>query len=196
MRFFSVFSTLALAVFAFATPLANPEPVPANDVQVAARGGCSSCKSLPDIIVDVTVQITPHVNYLKSLPAKDCTVATIEPVVVEIKGILQGAISDVEALVGSALDLVLSLLDLCNLISTLYNLIFGCFSIVLKITVSAEYDGVCGLFAEVGDLLGTLLKLIIDLVGGILGILQGLLAALLPTIAVVGCKDSFYYLYY
>jgi len=89
-------------------------------------------------------------RFSESLPAKDCTVATIEPVVVEIKGILQGAISDVEALVGSALDLVLSLLDLCNLIATLYNLIFGCFSIVLKITVSAEYDGVCGLFAEVG----------------------------------------------
>jgi len=66
MRFFSVFGTLALAAFAYATPLANPEPVSANDAQIAARGGCSSCKSLPDIIVDVTVQITPHVNYLSS----------------------------------------------------------------------------------------------------------------------------------
>jgi len=238
MRFFSVFGTLALAAFAYATPLANPEPVPAaaNDVQVAARGGCSSCKSLPDIIVDVTLQVTPHVDYLssfyflpvlsvfnclpESLPAEQCTVETIKPVIVEIKGILQTAISDVEALVGSALDLVLhtvtgvlSLLNLCKLIATLYNLIFGCFGIVLKAVVSAEYDGVCALFAEVGSviispfvtskadllynsvLLGTLLKLIIDLVGGVLAIVQGLLAALLPTITVIGCKDSFYYLY-
>ncbi|KAK7443565.1 hypothetical protein VKT23_015738 [Stygiomarasmius scandens] len=204
MRFFSVFGTLALAAFAYATPLANPEPVPAaaNDVQVAARGGCSSCKSLPGIIVDVTLQVTPHVDYLKSLPAEQCTVETIKPVIVEIKGILQTAISDVEALVGSALDLVLhtvtgvlSLLNLCKLIATLYNLIFGCFGIVLKVVVSAEYDEVCALFAEVGVLLGTLLKLIIDLVGGVLAIVQGLLAALLPTITVIGCKDSFYYLY-
>jgi len=96
----------------------------------------------------------------ESLPAENCTVATIEPVIIEIKGILQTAISDVEALVGSALGLVLqtvtgvlSLLDLCNLIATLYNLIFGCFGIVLKVVVSTEYDGVCGLFAEVGSVL-------------------------------------------
>ncbi|THV01228.1 hypothetical protein K435DRAFT_776075 [Dendrothele bispora CBS 962.96] len=74
-------------------------------------------------------------SLLRSLPTSTisnlsllnkCTVAIIEPIIIEIKGILEIAIQDVEALVGSVLDVVLytvsgvlSLLDLCKLISAL-----------------------------------------------------------------------------
>ncbi|KAK7462464.1 hypothetical protein VKT23_008065 [Stygiomarasmius scandens] len=201
MRFFSVFAPLALAIVAFASPLANPEPVPdTNDL--AVRNSCNSCRPLPAIIVDVTVQVTPHVNYLKSLSAKDCTAEKVKPSIIEIKGIIEGAIVEVKALAGVSLDIVLStsggilgLVDLCNLIVTLYTLIFGCFSAVLSVVVSVEYGAVVGLLVEVGVLLGSLLNLILSIVGGLFILVKTLLVVILPTVNQIGCKESFSYLY-
>ncbi|THV01985.1 hypothetical protein K435DRAFT_775859, partial [Dendrothele bispora CBS 962.96] len=169
MRSFGIFATLALAVVSYAAPLspvvetpslsavsAKTPSVETHDVALHTR--CDSgCKSLPDIITEITVEITPLIDELKGLPAADCTVEKITPIVAEIKEILSDAIVEVKALVGLSLSVVLStangvigLLDLCNLIATLYTLIFGCFGVVLKIVASVEFDGVCGLFAEVG----------------------------------------------
>ncbi|KAK7441003.1 hypothetical protein VKT23_016784 [Stygiomarasmius scandens] len=214
MRSFGIFATLALAAVSYAAPFspaveapsvalvsADVPAVNAGDVSIHAR--CDSgCKSLPDIIIGITTEITPLVDELKGLSAVDCTVEKIAPIVDEMKVILSGATTEVKALVGVPLSVVLttangvlSLIDLCNLIATLYTLIFGCFGIVLKLVASVEYNGVCGIFADVGFLLATLLHLIISIVGGILFIIQPLLAVCLSVIVQIGCGSAFSFIF-
>ncbi|KAK7440040.1 hypothetical protein VKT23_017291 [Stygiomarasmius scandens] len=214
MRSFGIFATLALAAVSYAAPFSPAAKVPSlalvsaevpavntGDVSIHAR--CDTgCKSLPDIITGVTVEITPLIDELKSLSAVDCTIEKITPIVDEMKVILSGAIVDVKALVGVSLSVVLttangvlSLIDLCNLIATLYTLIFGAFGIVLKLVATVEYNGVCGIFAEVGFLLATLLHLIISIVGGILFILQPLLTVCLSVIVQIGCSSAFGFIF-
>ncbi|KAK7462996.1 hypothetical protein VKT23_007577 [Stygiomarasmius scandens] len=216
MRSFGIFATLALAVVSYAAPLApagvkvpsvqTPELPTSVEVPTVNAGDlvarCDTCKSLPDIITGITTDISPLIDQLKGLSAVDCTVEKITPIVDEIKVIVNGAIVDVKALVGVSIDVVLttadgvlSLVNLCQLISTLFTLIFGCFGIVLKIVASVEYDGVCGLFAEVGVLLATLLQLIFGIVGGLLVIIRPLLTVCISVIIELGCSDAFKFVF-
>ncbi|THU83428.1 hypothetical protein K435DRAFT_862368 [Dendrothele bispora CBS 962.96] len=220
MRSFGIFATLALAVVSYAAPLAPTADIPSSvstpevpsvpsvpSVEAPAvkapellpRCGCTS---LPDIIIGITTEITPLIDELKGLTADDCTVEKITPIVDSIKDIISGAILDVKALVGVSIteilttaNGVLSLLDVCKLISTLFGLIFGAFSVVLQIVGSVEYNGVCGLFAEVGVLLATLVQLIISVVGGLLVILRPLLTVYISIIIELGCSTAFKFIF-
>ncbi|THV01987.1 hypothetical protein K435DRAFT_963369 [Dendrothele bispora CBS 962.96] len=214
MRSLGIFATLALAVVSYAAPrplssavetqtpslLTELSSVETRDVGLHARDGCG-CKSLPDIMEGITVELTSLVNELNVLTPANCTIENITLIVNDMKGIISGAIVDTKALIGLSLSEVLkttngvmSLLDLCHLIATLYVSIFSCFSVVLKIVVSVDYNGVCGLFAEVGVLLATLLQLIISISGSILIIIVPLLKVCLSVVVEIGCSSSFSYL--
>ncbi|KAF5371791.1 hypothetical protein D9758_003522 [Tetrapyrgos nigripes] len=156
------------------------------------------CKTIPDIIFDLTIQITPLVNQLKVLKASECTVSNIKLITGEMKIIISNAIVEVKALADITVDAalstttgVLSLIDLCKIIATLYSLIFGCFGVVLNIVLSVEYYDVCGLFAEVAVLLASLLQLICGIVGGLTIILQPLLVVWVDIIVKLGCRSVF-----
>jgi len=138
------------------TPVASPSPTLSPESQLKSLPSLTSSVRALSAFFPLLLSFLTALS-TESLSAVDCTIEKITPIVEKIKDILSGAIVDVKALVGVSLSVVLttangvlSLIELCNLIATLYTLIFGGFGIVLKLVATVEYNGVCGIFAEVG----------------------------------------------
>ncbi|KAF5336285.1 hypothetical protein D9758_014493 [Tetrapyrgos nigripes] len=171
------------------------------------------CRSLPDIINDAITQVSPLVAQLKSLTPTTCTVEKVTPIISKIKDVISSAITEVKTLISAKIsdaealasttttgatasaNSVLSHIELCKLIATLYTLIFSSFTLVLNIVAKVEYNGICGLFAEVATLLATLLQLICSLVGGLTLILHGLLSVDLSVIIELNLTDAFSFIF-
>ncbi|KAF5332923.1 hypothetical protein D9758_015959 [Tetrapyrgos nigripes] len=169
-----------------------------NAVSSASTGSAPAacaCHTIPDIISDVTSKISPLVAQLKNLNTPGaCTVAQVTPIINQIKPILSGAIDQVKAIssnnvsgdaamISSTAGGILSSLQLCTLIATLFKMIFGVFGVLMKVVVDAESKGVCALFSDVSLLLATLLQLIFGVVSGLGGILKVLLSVVAPVMS-------------
>ncbi|KAI0916627.1 hypothetical protein AcW1_010177 [Taiwanofungus camphoratus] len=202
----SVFATLALSAFTSAVPLSPTGvvndissvahlpavPIPSGLAGViprdAPRGVCA-------ILQDVTTQVTPYTVQLQYLKQSNATIDVITPIVNNIKGVLGGALGDVNGLVGQSTSVILATVDgtaqvtvteLAQIIAGLMTLIFDAVSVVLDVVSSDLSDCVTSLLCTVGELLGCLVCAIAMLVGsslhGLLSAVVGLVGSLFPII--------------
>ncbi|KAF5344900.1 hypothetical protein D9758_011557 [Tetrapyrgos nigripes] len=191
MRFFYLFTVLALGVSAIAAPLAEPQPIAAanNEIAVATR----ALKSLPDIISNLTAAVTPLVNELQYLTSENTTTTTLQPIISEIEDLIEVAIDDVQALTGEAQDIItglISTLGLTDAVSELVFLIFRGITTVSSIVTSAGTVGVEGILAELSTYIATLLEGIVKLIDGV-SILRTLLSPIEPILERLGTLGAF-----
>ncbi|KAG7086113.1 hypothetical protein E1B28_003627 [Marasmius oreades] len=161
--------------------------------------------SVISIVNNCTSTIGPLVEKLKSLSASDCTAGNIQPIIFEIKSAFNVCIEQIKLLVGASVEVVLasgsgavvSVSECAKLIADLVNLVFGACGVVLKITVSAEYKAVIGLFADLGICIGEFIQITTKVVifdGGLINVLIPLIHSSLALCVTLGIKASFEFL--
>ncbi|PSS37004.1 hypothetical protein EW026_g1106 [Hermanssonia centrifuga] len=137
------------------------------------------------IISDVTVAVTPLTVQLQQITADNCTADTLTPVINDINNILNGAVTEVNKLVGQPVQTILATVDgaaqitvgeLAQIIAALLNLVLAALGAVLKVASGDVLSVVTPLLASVGTAVGALLTAVLSLVSQLLG---GLLAAVL-----------------
>ncbi|KAK7468265.1 hypothetical protein VKT23_002775 [Stygiomarasmius scandens] len=219
---FSVFATLACAALSYAAPLkadvnalnvadvhadvAVPLPVNAKvDANVANAATAHvvtrdcDCTTIPNILEDLTHSLQPLAAQLNSLTVENATLAIVQPIVEDIKGVLSTAISDVKGLVGQpvgtvlkTVDSILSVTDVLGLVGTVLQIVFGAVSAVLKLVHNVtDGDAICTLLGEVLTLVGQLLQVVTGIVGGLLSLLLPLLTPVLSIITQLGVTQAF-----
>ncbi|KAF9262240.1 hypothetical protein L218DRAFT_945364 [Marasmius fiardii PR-910] len=179
MRSFTLFATLAAIVaLCFASPM--PEVASA----IAARGEKTVPAILHQVIGDLDIAFLP-LNYVTK---NNATIADITPVIHNVKQILQVGIDDITdvlnqgGVVNGALGAVLSLagnllsvLDLCQILSLLIHVIFGALNAVLIVVSDTEKNGLLPLLQEVVVILCELLQLVFGVLGDVIKLLLPLI---------------------
>ncbi|KAI0340991.1 hypothetical protein BDW22DRAFT_1359836 [Trametopsis cervina] len=153
----AVAATLAFA--AVSSVVAAPYPAQADNV--LARCDCKG--GLATIVTDVTASVQVHTDKLRALTAAEVTVDVVTGIVADIKGVLTGAVVDVNALVAADVDVVLATVDgtaritasaLATIVANLVTEILGAVSIVLNLGGVVAINAVIGIFASLGEVLG------------------------------------------
>ncbi|KAL0061319.1 hypothetical protein AAF712_011836 [Marasmius tenuissimus] len=184
----SLFLSFTTAV---ALVAAGPSTTPANSLLPRGAVFNPRCECyqapLPVVIDDATSKITPLVEQLKSLDAASITVEKIQPIAIEIKGVIADGIGHLNLLAKSNAEATLilstgngtlSVSETATLLAGLVNLVFGALGAVLKLVVSAQSSGIIALFAEIVIVVAEFVNISVSLVT----VEGGLLAAVLPLI--------------
>ncbi|KAI0091951.1 hypothetical protein BDY19DRAFT_569740 [Irpex rosettiformis] len=187
---FAIFATFALsAISTLAAPAVDTEP--ATLVKKATP------KSLSQIFADATTSLTPLTQQLQGLGAKDMTMAKVNPIVNNIKTVLNGVVSDVQSLSGQPSTVILanhgvtpnvgqnaivSVGAIAPIIAKLIRLVLTALAAVRGILflnpILAAFE-IQALLIEVGQLLGTVLFTVTSVLGFLLPGLGLLLGGLL-----------------
>ncbi|TFK82732.1 hypothetical protein K466DRAFT_499768 [Polyporus arcularius HHB13444] len=197
----AVFSTLALSALTSALPLSNsvgsvPDVSAVTGIasKLPAVGSVhtrDATQSIAVILTDVTTKLGPVTDVLKFVTSQNATVEAVSGPIGEIKDILTGAVTSLEALVGQPAEVILASVEgtaqitveeLGKLVATLVVVVFEALGAVLKVAGGAIDQALLQLLCVVGGLVGTLLAIVLKLVGGIVG---ELLAVVLPLIQTV-----------
>ncbi|KAF9262250.1 hypothetical protein L218DRAFT_945373 [Marasmius fiardii PR-910] len=179
MRSFTLFATLAAIVaLCFASPMFEDASA------IAARGEKTVPAILHQVIGDLDIAFLP-LNYVTK---NNATIADITPVIHNVKQILQVGIDDITdvlnqgGVVNGALGAVLSLagnllsvLDLCQILSLLIHVIFGALNAVLIVVSDTEKNGLLPLLQEVVVILCELLQLVFGVLGDVVKLLLPLI---------------------
>ncbi|KAI0788923.1 hypothetical protein BC629DRAFT_469342 [Irpex lacteus] len=205
MHFFkslAAFTSLAFgASFVIAVPLSNVGSVPvpplpnvANsvpavpsvpDVPHLPRAGVNS---LPQILSNVTAELTPLIAELKSITAANATTEVVGPILDSVKSILSPAINDINALVGQPAKTILaagdgsgqiSVFALSQSLTNVFTLAFTGLDSVHSAATTAQDADLTGLIGDLVSTVTDLLSAVLTLVGDLLeGILSGLASGL------------------
>jgi len=207
MRFFAVtaFATLAFGLLSSAAP--TPVKAEGNgkldvrtkldvrdagllDVKLGVKlRSDEEPKGLDSVLSDVVDAVTPIVKKITDLETVECTVEILEPILKDVKGILEAAIKAVEHLLTLPVDealksattgLLIDVKDLAKLVAAVIRVVICLIQAVLAIVSGVVKDGVLPLLCEIGELLGNLLSLVVKLVSTLL---KGLVAEVLLLIA-------------
>ncbi|KAF5332333.1 hypothetical protein D9758_016114 [Tetrapyrgos nigripes] len=169
------------------------------NVKASVHEDCD-CTTIPNIIKDLIEQLKPLLDQLSSLTTETCTVDLVKNILGEVVTILHGAVGAVNALVNKEVSIVLatvngvlSIVDLCGLIGTLLQLVFGAVGVVIKVVAAADKDVIMPLLCEVVSLVGQLLQIVCSILAstGILSLLLSILTPFLQLITSLGVTDAF-----
>ncbi|KAF9257008.1 hypothetical protein L218DRAFT_949532 [Marasmius fiardii PR-910] len=228
MRALTILTTLAAATYTFAsssvlvpiphvarqvatpTPTPNADqggrvltPLPPNSEDLAARHEGTVPAVLNQLIVDLDIAIAP----LTYITKQNCTVASITPVVENVKAIISVAIDEctqitagvsvnggslLSGVIGSAFSLggqVLSVLDICKILSLLIHIVFTALNCVLVVVGDAEKGVILPLLREVVVALCQLLGLVFGLLGGLLSVLLPMIADISAIVTALDVVD-------
>ncbi|KAF9261149.1 hypothetical protein L218DRAFT_946334 [Marasmius fiardii PR-910] len=215
MRSFSVLATIACAALSYAAPLISVEAGAKVDAiaKVGAAVQARHDQGIPDVIQQVTVQITTVIAPLTFLTSQNATVDVVTPILSEVKTILGGAVTEVTTIAGTATGAtgglvgglvggllktvfslagqVLSLADVAGLLATLLKVVFTALGVVLKVVSSADKAALQPILAEVAGLVADLLKVVLPLLGGLVGALIPLIGDVLTVVDALGVTDLF-----
>jgi hypothetical protein len=185
MRFstLSLLATVASAAFSFAAPVS-----PASN-QLEAR---CLCHDINSIIVEVSTTLNPILSELSCVTAETATVEHLTPIIGELTGALNVAITDVKGLVGlteeviltTAEGVVLTVAEVATLVVALLRAIFIALAVVLRCVTYENAAGVIALLCQVVELVAVLLKLILGLVDGLLVVVVRLLDVIILDVIV------------
>jgi len=190
----SVFASLAFGIFCSAapTPAGISTNVIARDLELPAEDS----KCLESVLSGVVIELSPIKEQITQLNTVVVTVDLVEPILADIKGILECAIVDVKALAEIDINVALHsvttgvLLDVKGvavLLSGVLHIVCFLLQLVLQIVTGAVKDTVLPLVLEILCLVGDLVAVVLSLVACLL---TGVLAALLP---LIGDLVSFIY---
>ncbi|KAF5337601.1 hypothetical protein D9758_014930 [Tetrapyrgos nigripes] len=219
---FSIFATLACAAVSFAAPVnvgaealngvvgvgakvdlpvaLPPAGVAVNANPVAAAAvSTRDAATVPDIIQDLTTSLQPLVAQLNSFTTENISLSVVQPILEDVKGVLNTAITDVQALAGQPVNTllqtvngVLSLTDVIGLLTTVISLVFGAVHTVLTLVNGlTDANVITSLLGEVVALVGQLLQVLVGVVGGLLGLVVPLLTPVLTIVSQLGVTQAF-----
>ncbi|OJA13757.1 hypothetical protein AZE42_01552 [Rhizopogon vesiculosus] len=154
--------------------------------------------SVAVVFTDVFAQIRPLTDQLTYITSENATVASISPVVAQIKTQLTGAVSQLQGLVGKDSSVILAPVEgttlmtvgsLATLIAGDLCLLFAALGAVLKVVVGDVHTEVLPLLADLGCTVTSLLEIVITLVAGIVTSLTPLLAPVVAILSSLGLTD-------
>jgi len=169
------FSTLALAAFAAAAPVAGPKR------QVA---------TLSDVLTATLAELTPLTSSLSSLTSANATAGVVGPLTQQISTTVNGAVSQVSALASQPIDAVLATADgvldasdAAQLLAPVINTLIGALNDVLGVAQSAGVTAVIQpLLDDVSTTVAPLLNVVAPLVDGLIAATGPLLSPALATL--------------
>ncbi|KAK0217067.1 hypothetical protein IW262DRAFT_167236 [Armillaria fumosa] len=180
--FSTILSYAALGLAVFAGVQAAPAPVLETSLATRTLDACCGCTPLPDLITTAVAQLTVVLGPVQSVTSENCTAEILAPIFEETVNILDTTLSEVQLLVGLAIEVilstgsgVLSIVDLCSLLTTLINLICGVVALVIKLVAIADREVVYNLLGQIIILLCKILAAVVGLVDGVLVLLTTIL---------------------
>ncbi|KZP20803.1 hypothetical protein FIBSPDRAFT_1044596 [Athelia psychrophila] len=169
MRFsIAVFATIALSVFASATP-------------VVVRD--ASVQGVQSILTTLKTAVTPLAAQLGSIQSKDATSAVVKPLIKQLTTAISAATTKVGALKGQPQSVVLSSASSNELVplQTVAKLVADI--LTLLIPVLAHLYKILGPGGDLTPVLPPVGAALSSLVGGLLVVVAGLVVALAPLLA-------------
>ncbi|KAK0473412.1 hypothetical protein IW261DRAFT_1596379 [Armillaria novae-zelandiae] len=187
------YAALGLAVFAGV----QAAPSPALETSLATRtvdAQCGCTTPLPELIATAVTHLTVVLGPVQYVTSENCTAKILVPIFVEAATILDTLFSETQLLIGSTIEVilstgsgVLSVVDLCGLLTTLIKLICGVVALVIKLVANADREVVCNLLRQIIILLCKILAAVVGLVDGVLVLLTTTLVDIaLPLILNLG----------
>ncbi|CAK5269938.1 unnamed protein product [Mycena citricolor] len=165
---------LTAAAFAAFTTAAPIEHFPKRDLI-----------ALPAILIQLSVDLAPVTASLSSITSANATAAVVQPIAHQLSTILSGAVSDVSALAGSPLDVVLATTNgvlgatqTAQLVAPVVQMVLGSAQSVLNVA------GSTGAVSVIQPILNDALSVVNPLLstGPLSPIVNGLLVALVPVL--------------
>ncbi|KAJ6553696.1 hypothetical protein DFH09DRAFT_1318719 [Mycena vulgaris] len=181
----TVFTTVALAAFSSAAPVAAPR----------------HNKALPAILTQLLTDLTPVTCSLSSLNAANATAAIITPLANEVQSILSAAISEAGGLVGGTLSGilstngcgcsgassgVLSVAETANLLAPVLSLVTDALGHVSGVVDASASAAIAPLLTTCGLQIPNLLNTVCPLVSGLLGAVTPLISTVTGTFSSLG----------
>ncbi|KAI0084664.1 hypothetical protein BDY19DRAFT_1025591 [Irpex rosettiformis] len=161
-----------------------PSPPSVPNVPHLPRAGA---RSIPLILADVTVRVTPLVAELKLITSSNANTDVVGPILDNVKAVLSPAIVEINALVGQPVEVVLASVDGTGqvtveaLAETVSDLTFGGLRVVYNVAPSLQAADLTGLLSDVANIVVSLLGAVLSLVNSLTGsLLPDLIAALVP----------------
>jgi len=188
MRSFSILSLVATAAFSL---FAAAAPAPGHthvDVGAAAAAHAHvqrdvALKSVPVILTQLTIDLTPSCEELKYIRKDNCTSEVLTPIFNEIVVHVGVAIADIKLLVGADLSVILCGVDgkvqvavsvVAELLCTVLHLVID---VLAKLVVIVNYN-----LSLLGPVLATIGACLCELIAAVLGVVAGLLLELVPLV--------------
>ncbi|KAK0199947.1 hypothetical protein DFS33DRAFT_1388244 [Desarmillaria ectypa] len=192
--FSTILSYAALGLAVFVGVQAAPAPELETGLAVRTLDARCGCTPLPQLVNNLITDLTVVLKPIQHISSGDCTAEHLEPILKNVIHILEVALNDVQVLVGLAIDVVLStgngvlsVGDLCGLLTSLVNLICDVVALIFKLVAVVDKEVVCNLLGQIVILLCKILTVVVGLVDGVLALLVTLLGhVVLPLILNLG----------
>ncbi|KAF9254677.1 hypothetical protein L218DRAFT_1009420 [Marasmius fiardii PR-910] len=160
-------------------------------------GPCGYCQE-KSIVDDATTQIQPYLQHVASLPAKDITTDTLQPIIAQIEAVLGGVTSQISALATKDTDNSgsVSVGDVAGAVEGLVNSVLSTFGSVVLFAGSQDPKAINDLLAGPTGTLGDIIHSYTNHLGGdfttaIVPAVTGKIQALVPLFGDVTSKFDF-----
>ncbi|SJL09400.1 uncharacterized protein ARMOST_12778 [Armillaria ostoyae] len=180
--FSTILSYAALGLAVFASVQAAPSPALETSLATRTLDARCGCTPLPALITGTVTKLNVILEPVKHVTSENCTAEILVPIFEDVIGILEEALSEVELLLGLAIEVilstssgVLSVVDLCGLLTTLINLICGVVALVIRLVAVVDREVVFNLLGQIITLLCQILAVVVGLVDGVLVLLTTIL---------------------
>ncbi|KAK0443495.1 hypothetical protein EV421DRAFT_1903507 [Armillaria borealis] len=180
--FSTILSYAALGLATFAGVQAAPSPALETSLATRTLDARCGCTPLPALITDTITKLNVVLEPVKHVTSENCTAEILVPIFEEVVDILGVTLSQVELLLGLAIEVilstgsgVLSVVDLCGLLTTLINLICSVVALVIRLVAVVDREVVFNLLGQVIILLCQILAAVVGLVDGVLVLLTTIL---------------------
>ncbi|PBK71288.1 hypothetical protein ARMSODRAFT_1017201 [Armillaria solidipes] len=180
--FSTILSYAALGLAVIAGVQAAPSPALETSLATRTLDARCGCTPLPALITDTVTKVNVVLEPVKHVTSENCTAEILVPIFEEVVDILGVTLSQVQLLVGLAIEVilstgngVLSVVDLCGLLTTLINLICGVVALVIKLVAVVDREVVFNLLGQIIILLCQILAAVVGLVDGVLVLLTTIL---------------------
>jgi len=166
----SILATLAFNTFTSAVPIASPADVATTP---------STPLSVPAILTNLKTTVTPLTAELAALHAGSVNVATVAPIVDQIKTEISAAISSVKLLHGEPLSVIYGVGSSAP-VQGIADLLSDIITVVVA-TLCALFQ-IIGPGGDVLPLITPIVGLLVELVASLTPLVPGLLAVLYPSV--------------
>ncbi|KAK0186668.1 hypothetical protein F5146DRAFT_1004744 [Armillaria mellea] len=183
--FSTVLSYAALGLAVFAGVQAAPAPALETSLAIRTLDARCGCTPLPELITGVIAKLTVVLEPVQHVTSENCTAEILVPIFEEVVDVLGTTLSEAQLLVGLAIEVILStgsgllsVVDLCGLLTTLINLVCGVVALVIKLVAIVDREVVYNLLGQ-----SNILATVVGLVDGVLVLLTTILVnIILPLI--------------